>query len=248
VAQPALSTSRARTIFAPLDAGGRAETVARRLTTAIGLGLLLDGERLPTESDLAGQLGVSTVTLRDALATLRTMGLVQTRRGRGGGSFVCAPREFESARLERPLRLLSLHELRDIGDHRGAIAGAASRLAAERALEGDVATLREHLERLRAATAITERRRADARIHIEIAATAQSPRLTQQEMDLWSQVGDLIWLGVGETDVSRIVDEHVSLIDAIERGDAQAARAVAEDHVAAETERLLDLRLRLRER
>jgi len=39
----ALATVRARTLFAPLDAGGRAETVARRLAQAITLGLLLDG-------------------------------------------------------------------------------------------------------------------------------------------------------------------------------------------------------------
>ena len=91
MAPPALTTVRARTLFTPLDTGGRADTVTRRLAQAIRLGLLLDGERLPAESQLAGQLGVSTVTLREALATLRTMGLVETRRGRGGGSFVRAP-------------------------------------------------------------------------------------------------------------------------------------------------------------
>jgi DNA-binding FadR family transcriptional regulator len=246
MAAPALSTVRARSLFVPLDAGGRAETVARRLTTAIGLGLLLDGERLPTESDLAGQLGVSTGTLRDGLATLRTMGLVETRRGRGGGSFVRAPSEQAPARLERPLRRLSLHELRDIGDHRAAIAGAAAKLAAERALDGEIATLREHLARLRAAVTLTDRRRADARIHIEIAATAQSPRLTREEMELWSAVGDLVWLAVNEAQAAGVIDEHETLIDAIESHEAARARAVAERHVAAETERLLDLRLGLR--
>ena len=112
MAPPALTTVRARTLFTPLDTGGRADTVTRRLANAIRLGLLLDGERLPAESQLAGQLGVSTVTLREALATLRTMGLVETRRGRGGGSFVRAPHDAD--RLERPLRLLSLHELRRV--------------------------------------------------------------------------------------------------------------------------------------
>src|SRR5215467_1164181 len=72
VAPPALTTVRARTLFTPLDTGGRADTVTRRLAKAIRLGLLLDGERLPAESQLAGQLGVSTVTLREALATLRS--------------------------------------------------------------------------------------------------------------------------------------------------------------------------------
>src|SRR5581483_940462 len=131
VAHPALTTVRARALFTPLDAGGRAGTVTRRLAKAIRLGLLLDGERLPAESDLAAQLSVSTVTLREALAALRTMGLGETRRGRAGGSFVRAPADdHHPGRLERPLRLLSVHEITDIGDHRAAIAGAAAWLAA----------------------------------------------------------------------------------------------------------------------
>jgi DNA-binding FadR family transcriptional regulator len=236
---------RARSLFAPIDAGGRAETVARRLIQAIRLGLLLDGERLPAESTLAGQFGVSPVTLREALATLRSMGLVETRRGRGGGSFVRAPQEPQPVRLERPLRLLSPHELQDIGDHRAAVAGAAAKLAAERALGGDVTTLRGHIDRLHHARTLTERRRADARIHIEIAAAAQSPRLTRQEMDLWSEVGDLIWLPVTEAQAPAVAGEHEALIDAIESQRPEQARLLAERHVLAETERLLALRLRL---
>jgi DNA-binding FadR family transcriptional regulator len=240
-----VTTVRARTLFAPLDAGGRAETVARRLSQAIMLGLLLDGERLPAENHLAGQFGVSPVTLREALATLRTMGLVETRRGRRGGSFVRAPEDPEPAHLERPLRLLALHELRDIGDHRAAVAGAAAKLAAERALGADLATLREYAARLPSATTLTSRRRADARIHIEIAAVAQSPRLTQEEMDLWSEVGDLVWLPVTDDQVHAVISEHDALVDAIESQQPERARQIAEQHVLAETERLLNLRLQL---
>ena len=245
MAPPAVTTVRARTLFAPLDAGGRAETVARRLSQAITLGLLLDGERLPAENHLAGQFGVSPVTLREALATLRTMGLVETRRGRRGGSFVRAPEDTQPAHLERPLRLLSLHELRDIGDHRAAVAGAAAKLAAERALGSDLATLREYAARLPNASTLTDRRRADARIHIEIAAVAQSPRLTQEEMDLWSEVGDLVWLPVTDDQVLTVIGEHEALVDAIESQQPDRARQIAERHVLAETERLLALRLAL---
>jgi GntR family transcriptional regulator, transcriptional repressor for pyruvate dehydrogenase complex len=244
-AQTPVPSLRARSLFAPIDAGGRAETVARRLIQAIRLGLLLDGERLPAESRLAAQFGVSPVTLREALATLRSMGLVETRRGRGGGSFVRAPREPHAAHLERPLRLLSLHELRDIGDHRAAVAGAAAMLAAERALDADVVTLRGHIERLRGARTMTERRRADARIHIEIAAAAQSPRLTRQELDLWSEVGDLVWLPVAADQAAAVIAEHDALVDAIEARRPDRARQLAEDHVRAETDRLLALRLQL---
>jgi len=244
-AELAVTSLRARSVFAPIE-GGRAETVARRLIQAIQLGLLLDGERLPAESQLAAQFGVSPVTLREALAVLRSMGLVQTRRGRGGGSFIRAAAEPQRAHLERLLRLMPPHELRDIADHRAAVAGMAARLAAERALGPDMAALREHVARLREAPAtISGRRRADARIHIEIAAAAQSPRLTRHEMDLWSEIGDLVWLPVAEPDVAGIVAEHAALADAIEAQQPERARLLAEQHVAAETERLLSWRLGL---
>jgi GntR family transcriptional repressor for pyruvate dehydrogenase complex len=245
VALPSLTTVRARTVFAPLDEGGRAGTVARRLAQAITLGLLLDGERLPAETQLASQFGVSPVTLREALAELREAGLVETRRGRRGGSFIRAPDGAQAAQLTAQLRQLSLHELRDIGDHRAAVAGAAARLAAQRALAGDVATLREHVGRLRAAGTLTERRRADARIHIEIAAVAQSPRLTREEMNLWSEVGDLVWLPVTSDQIADVTSEHDALVEAIGQQDDEQARRLAERHVLEETMRLLDLRLAL---
>jgi GntR family transcriptional regulator, transcriptional repressor for pyruvate dehydrogenase complex len=243
-AQP-LTTAREWMLFAPLDAGGRAEAVTRRLAQAIQLGLLTDGERLPAESSLAGRLGVSPVTLREALASLRELGLVETRRGRGGGSFVRAPDDPDASRLEHALRLLSLHQLRDIGDHRSAIAGAAAALAAQRALSADIADLREHAALLGTAGTMTERRRADARVHIEVAAAAQSPRLTQEEMSLWSEIGDLIWLSQAADRVSAVASEHDAIIRAIERRESARARRLAERHVAAETARLLELRLRM---
>jgi DNA-binding FadR family transcriptional regulator len=65
----------------PLDPSGRLEVVERRLTRAIRIGLLGDGEQLPSQLELAGQLGVSTVTLRGALARQRATGACW-RRGR----------------------------------------------------------------------------------------------------------------------------------------------------------------------
>src|SRR5919197_1089270 len=146
-----LTTVGARTILAPPEEpAGRADMVAHRLGQAIRLGLILDGERLPPEARLAEQMGVSTVTLREALAVLREQGLITTRRGRGGGTFVRAPEDLTRALVQR-LRRLTTHELRDLGDHRSAISGRAAWLAAERALPEEVASLARQVERLRAA-------------------------------------------------------------------------------------------------
>ena len=236
-----LTTAAVRTVLAPLeDSGSRAELIARRLGDAIRMGLVLDGERLPAESDLAGQLGVSTVTLREALTILRAQGLVVTRRGRSGGSFVQAP-----ADRGEPLRDFTIHQLRDLGDQRSAISGTAARLAAERALPEEIRQLEEQVERLRSAGTVSERRRANTELKIAIAAAAQSPRLTHEEARLRSEVGDLLALAADEDDHGDLVRGRERLVAAIADGDAGRARELAEKHVAAETERLIQMRLLL---
>lgn len=236
-----LTTATARTLIAALDGpGGRAELVARRLGEAIRLGLVLDGERLPAEPQFAEQLGVSTVTLREALATLRERGLVTTRRGRHGGTFVRAPTE-----PGEPLRRFSIQELRDLGDQRCAVSGAAARLAAERAMPEEIRRMEEQVRRLRAAATASERRRADTQFTIEVAAAAQSPRLTRDEARLRAEVGDLLGLELDDADHDAVVRNRQRLVEAIAGGKPELARELAEQHVSAQTERLIRLRLGL---
>ena len=114
-------------VLSPLDGGGpRTDAVVARISAAIGLGVMGDGEPLPSEIDLATQLGVSTMTLREALAVLREQGLVETRRGRGGGSFVRASAEALTSRSLARLGEYTVQELRDLGDEHFAVAGAAA--------------------------------------------------------------------------------------------------------------------------
>lgn len=71
-----------------LESPSRIDEITDRLVTAIALGEYLPGARLPAERDLAAALKVGRMTVRAALARLVDRGLVETRRGRGGGSYV----------------------------------------------------------------------------------------------------------------------------------------------------------------
>ena len=64
------------------------EACVEQLATAIRLGVYPRGTTLPSERDLAERLSVSRATLREAMAALREAGLVETTRGRGGGTVV----------------------------------------------------------------------------------------------------------------------------------------------------------------
>ncbi|WP_067463227.1 FadR/GntR family transcriptional regulator [Actinomadura macra] len=231
-------------VFAPVDNTARVHAVVRRLSDAIALGLLNDGEQLPSETDLAGHLGVSTVTLREALMALRQQGLIETRRGRGGGSFVRTPaRPFD---LDGRLRPLTAEELRDLGDHYAAIAGAAARLAALRSLPGDVERLRRSLAEMSGPDGGARMCRLDGRLHLEVAAASQSVRLTREEIRLQADIGPLIWSVHDQSRWRpRSRAEHAAIVDAIARGEEGLARDVAESHVANAVEHLIERRLSL---
>ena len=92
-------------ILQPIGGTGLVEQTVRRLGEAIGLGILEVGERLPAEPELSERLGISPMTLREALSILREAGYVETRRGRAGGTFVRrsvppAPRSAARGRLD----------------------------------------------------------------------------------------------------------------------------------------------------
>jgi DNA-binding FadR family transcriptional regulator len=237
-----LSRGARAAVFAPLDPLGRAEAVTRRLSDAIALGLLHDSEQLPSEAALAETLGVSTVTVREALTVLRQRGLVETRRGRAGGSFVRAPEDPAVAVLRSRVRELSLGDVRDLCDHYAAVSGTAARLAADRASPDDVERMENGTDQLATAQDAGSRRRAEGQFHVELAAAAQSARLTREEISLQTEVAPLLWIGYDdETTRRRVVEDHRQISTAITRGDGDAARAAAERHVQDGLRRLSSL-------
>ena len=241
----ALNTARS-TAFIRLRQEGRTDEVARRLVEAIELGLFAEGQQLPSESELALQLGVATVTLREALVVLRQRGLIEPRRGRNGGSFVCAPVELPEALLLQRLKDISGPDLRDLGDEQVAISGTAARLAAQRSSPEHHARIAQHIEALGQTSTRRGRHRADARFHIEVAAAAQSLRLTHAEMRLQSEVGELLWLeAIAGSDVTQVESEHRAILQALINNDVILAGALAEAHVMRGIKCLIGLRLEL---
>ncbi|MEV0907958.1 GntR family transcriptional regulator [Streptomyces hokutonensis] len=235
-----------KAVFAPVDNRARVDAVVSRLGDAIELGLLADGEQLPGESELAGQLGVSTVTLREALMALRQQGLVTTRRGRGGGSFVSLPEVPGEERLKVRLRGWSTEELRDLGDHWAALSGTAARLAAERTEPEDLVQLRRTAEELTRAEVAAARGRVYGRFHVELAAAAQSARLTREQVALQTEVGALLCLVLGSDEYrEEAADRHRSVISAVQDGAHDSARELAERCVQESTARLIAERLAL---
>ncbi len=219
-------------VFAPLETAGRAEVITRRLTDAISLGVLPDGLTLPSETELADRLGVATVTVREALGSLRRAGLIRTRRGRRGGSFVCSPADGgRSALLER-LRHLGQGELRDLGDHYAAVGGTCAALAARRADASDVLRLETLAPAVRDGQMASDWLRAEGAFHLELAVAAQSARLAREEIVLQAEIGPLLWLAHAHADsIEDAARSHESLTRCVAQGDGDLARSLIEEHV-----------------
>ena len=227
-------------VFAPLQAAGRAEEIVGRLSEAITLGLLSDGEQLPPETDLAQLLGVSPMTLRDAIATLRERGLVQTRRGRSGGTFVSRAAEPPEEPDRRRLSVLTVAALRDLADEQTAVSGAAARLAAERATGANIRKILGLVDQMGSASSRGARLRADSRFHVEVAMASQSERLTRQEVRLQGETAGLLWLSsLPDEEISAMAHEHHEIATAIAEEDAERARASAERHVRRNLRRMI---------
>jgi DNA-binding FadR family transcriptional regulator len=231
--------------LAPLQAEGAVEQIVRRLGEAIGAGVLAPGERLPSELELAAQLGVAPMTLRQALQILRDAGFVETRRGRTGGSFV---RDDPPAALVLAGAPPTRSALRELTDWRRAISGEAAALAAERARA-------EARRAVSAAAAAAERavgefaafRLADARLHIAIAEAARSRRLIAAETQIQVEIAEMLRVVPGPR-LARAVSQagHDPIVTAVLAGDADAAHRAMERHVEGTYDWIVGLRLGLR--
>ncbi|MEP6745040.1 MAG: GntR family transcriptional regulator [Gemmatimonadota bacterium] len=219
-------------LFQSIGDAGRAELVERRLADAITGGHLHAGERLPAEADLARTFGVAPATVRESLLALRARGLVVTRRGRGGGSFVAEGAD-PIAHARSALAASSRLAVRDLGAHYTAITAACVRLAARRADPSEVRQVRTRLERLDETDLEPWRRILDD-VQIELVALSQSARLTREQMRLQAELSPMLRL-LDTVPAAR--DEQraflASVLDAVENGDEEAAVAATESMVDA---------------
>lgn len=220
--------------------------IADRISSAISSGILNVGEKLPPEAELATQFGVAVATLRKALASLRLDGVVETRRGRNGGTFIVkSPFPTEEYLLDT-INRVSIVAFRDFADEHAAISGMAARLAAERIAPGSRTRLAELAFRARETTTTHESALADGRFHIEIAVLSHSQRLLTAEQRLQAEIGPLLWY----EEISRVAkqtqfSEHLAIVMAIEQKNAAEAERLAVKHVRSNINTLIEGKLRI---
>lgn len=232
----------------PLEEASRAQAVAQRLEHAIALGIIPAGSALPPESELAAQMNVSLMTLRNSLAALRGRGLIRTKRGRQGGNFVVHTLSSDDQPLRQRLLALDIDTIRDSRDYYTAISGKSAELAAVRARGRQLDRLAEAAEAVRSAKGAPEVVRCDSRFHLELAASTRSASLTRAELAAQNEIASLLWIpGLECQSTAQCANEHLVIVAAIEQRDRAAARLAAEGHLGDSMNRLIELRMSLTE-
>ena len=241
-----ISSSRLRTAaFAPIGEEGRADMVVSRLVQAISVGAFTEGERLPSENELAALLGVAVVTVRDALGELRHRDLIETKRGRNGGSFVrpsqAAVEEVNARQLVSEPRVA----IADLGVYYEVISAACAEYACMRATEEELEIVEQILFDARELPVFQWRRRV-TEVQLELASLSQSVRLTSEHVRLQTEFTPL--LALQDFDEEARLATHDALaaqILATKRGDVQAARTAVRESVRGSVRWLMAFRTEL---
>lgn len=229
------SVSSLDSVFAPVRSHTAFEETVERLGTAIKLGLLAPGVRLPAERDLCAQLGIARSTLRQALTALGQSGHLRATRGRGGGTFVASPQPPVA-----PPSPDLIAGWRQVCDERLAVEVGVAVLAAER---GDPARL-DKLEHIALALEgmredFDAYRQADVRLHVGLAEATGCARLVSTMTEVQGRMTSLIALIAHPPEVLGSANaQHHRLLTAIRHRDNATAAQEMTEHVRA-TEQIL---------
>ncbi|MCW2743106.1 MAG: FadR family transcriptional regulator [Blastococcus sp.] len=215
------------------------DDIASLIRAQINGGQLSPGDRLPNERELAVQLGVARLTLRQALRLLIGEGYLSSKRGNSGGTFVTDLSQPHLVWLERVRRhpewAVDLIEFRKAVEERAAV------LAASRATDEQLQAMRVSVAEAAEPASRGVFRQADHRFHATVAEASGSPRLlaavVQARGELFVPVDAIQY----RDRFTQTCEEHAAILDAIQRHDAAAAAAAMEAHLESSLRDLLDM-------
>ncbi len=189
------------------------------------------GDRMPSENELAHEFGVSRTTLREAIRSLVTHGVLEVVHGKG--TFVS--RDVKSYRDIQfgdigmlRMKLIDIFELRKI------IETEAIAMACERASDDEIAAIIDAGQKVAALVDnIEERNHADSQMHQLIAAASHNEFLINLIPMIYRAVYETLYLlGTVELFARNILSDHALILEALENRDAEMARHAMAIHMS----------------
>jgi GntR family transcriptional regulator, transcriptional repressor for pyruvate dehydrogenase complex len=227
----------ASVVLRPVRGHHAFEGCVEQLATAIRLGVHPHGSTLPSERELAQRLHVSRATVREAITALRTAGMVETRRGRGGGSVVTySPRRPRArTKARRTVSVTSESTLAEWLDsltfRRIVEPGAVATAAALDLTEEQRAFLSTACEAVTRASGSAAHRQADSRFHLAFASVTGSPSIVDAVTRVQAALHDMLMqIPVYDVNIGHSDRQHERILHAVLDGRPDKARQTMEEH------------------
>ncbi len=205
------------------------EQVVEQLREHVRSAGLRAGDRLPSERELAEQLGVSRPSIKQAILVLEVQGLVDIRHG--GGTYL----RTDTLTVEPVATLVDRQRrLPDVLDAREAMETKIAELAALRRTAEDLAAIDEALRIMRSELdqdLLGED--GDHRFHTAVTAAAHSTLLADFMNEISEQIAESRHESLQQPDrPAQSLAQHIRVADAVRAQDAPAAREAMREHLA----------------
>lgn len=209
---------------------GSSERLSQRITDDVRFMIqrrsLTEGDKLPTERELAESYEVSRLAVREAMRNLEESGLITIRKGRYGGAFVTPSSSPVVSRTLKDMVIMGAASIENMIEARSVIMGEVVRLAAARRTEKNLEELKEQLALVRRRP--TPDDDMDARtsqalnFNVFIARAGDNPVLVTMVEALTTSMEDLV-RPIRPSSYAPLVRYYGDIIEAIEAQDADAA-------------------------
>lgn len=211
--------------------------IADEIKKAIANKQYFCGDKLPSERELSEQFGVSRVTVRDALNTLQTNGLITTKKGRNAGAYVVKPTADPIIENFQNLIRYEMIDISHLLDARLYIEPKAAAAAAQKHTPSDISNIKRLLDDAERHLSISRRkaRLINVSFHSEIAKLTNNKiiiYITESITQAFSfAIIDKTESLLDRETISKFITEHRSILDKIINNDPQGAFYLTEKHL-----------------
>jgi len=223
--------------------------VMEKIRGLISSGRFKAGDRLPTEEELAKQLGIGRSSIREAIKVFNYLGVLDSQTAKG--TFVCDRSNISAEALSWSI-LLGRDDFQELIDTRGAVESWSLFLLAERyaedptSISDGLAALEAQLDRMRRAVAVGDREEltsADYDFHLAVIAASGN----QVFLAVYRVLRSFMFEEIGRThqrfvDISTIIQEHEQFLNAVKSGNPCLSLKTVADHIESIKNHLDDVR------
>ena len=213
------------------------QSVAREIQTMIQAGQLKPGEKIPSQREFSQKFGISRASLREALLTLETLGLLKTEAGRGTFVTDTASGTVSQSGHMAPWRYSDSYSVFDVFQTRILLEGEIARLSAGRLSQAQLEKMEKATQTMEDCWArqdLLANVEADLEFHGIIVSACANTMLKALYQTVRDQVTETQRQPIPITDPERMrqsIAEHRRIIAALRSNDGSEARHEMEAHI-----------------